>query len=253
MRNLPVVLVLLFASLAGSLANAQEVDAELLSTYDIGQLKEGDWVEYETKAEMAGQPASVMSHYKLACVKLDGDTAWIEWNTQAIPPMNQKGSLALYAVDRKTRRILEAYVGDANGVGVKQTVKARAPQTEEEKAAQAKAMAQMNVSGTGKVSRDTIEVNGVKLDCERVDSEVTMKYPQMEMTTKGMMWSSDKVPFRFFVDENTPDPYKGKIKYEGTPSKMLAMVKLVSEMQHGKTTMQLLGMGTDAKPTLKKP
>jgi len=218
-------------------AQVTEVYDNLMSTWDVAALKGGEWVETETLLEYPGttQPALKM---KTACVKVDADSVWIE--SRVADQVN------CYQVAKKDRRIVKAWTGNAGEEGTALTVRRAidagptpAPNHE--------------ITGKGKASREKLNLGGKEFDCEKVEQEQVMKGSGLEIKTKLTAWYSEGYPFKTFVDPNAkPDDGKDPIKWEGDkPSCKGSIVKMVTESNGGKSTTQVCGIGTDAKPGLK--
>lgn len=210
------------------------VYAEATVSWDIAALKEGEWTETETKA------GSYSTKSKLACVGMKDGLVWIEQSNSA-----QAGWVTLLGVDKADRKTKKAYWGKA-GEEAKE-IKVQAMPTG------GAAGEKPKMRGTVKISKDSVTVNGTALDCEKTESDITTTIQGKDYPSKSTSWMSDKVPFRSYYDEKAAgtDWYKGTdVKVEGKYSlKGAAVVKMTAEG----SSMMLVGMGTDAKMTVKLP
>jgi hypothetical protein len=213
-------------------AQANEVYDNTMSYLDVSSLKGGEWVETETKMEYPGY-APPGTKTKMACVKVEGDSVWIE-STAA-------DMVTCYQINKSDRKITKAWSGKAGGDGTAMTVKA-APTG-------GAATANYELTGTSKGSKEKLSVAGKDIECVKVVSETTMKVSGTEIKSKSTVWYSTEHPFKTYVDKDAKDPNEGKIKHEGDKPEG-NMVKFESEASGGKTTMAISGWGTDAKPTL---
>jgi hypothetical protein len=209
--------------------------------YDISALKEGEWVEYESKSTAAGTTSASKSRW--ACVKVEGNTAWVETSAAGYD-----GWTYLFAVDKGDRKVKKAYAGksgqDAKEIKVTATGTGGTVNNTNYK-----------VRGTVKISKETLTVKGTAFDCEKQESSTTSTMDGKDYTSKSTSWVSDKVPFRFYWDEselNKKDP-NVDIKYEGKPSVRGGYVKTWSEGSGTTSEMNLTGWGTDAKMSVKLP
>lgn len=218
----------------GSQPDPMVYDATTTS-WDIAALKEGEWVETETK----GSGYSMKS--KLACVAIKDGLVWIEQSNSS-----QSGWVTLLGVDPKDRKTKKAYFGKS-GAEAKE-IKVQAMPTGGGGAA-----GEMPKSkGTVKISKETLTVAGQSIECEKSESDITTTYQGKDTRYQGTTWMSDKVPFRSWYDEKNTDPYKNNsdIKVEGKYTlKGAALVK----SEGGGATTQIVGLGTDAKMTVKLP
>lgn len=219
-------------------AQMTEVWDTQMSYYDVSGLKGGEWVESETKMEYPGV-AMPATKSKLACVKVDGDSVWIE--------TVNADQVVLYQIAKKDRKITKAWSGKVGEEGKELAVKP-AP------AAGSTEPPKYEISGTGKVSKEKLSISGKDVECEKVEMDTTTKMSGMEMKAKTTTWYSTEYPFKFYVDDKAPkqaDPYE-KIKWEGDkPSMKGGMVKTLSEANGGKSITAVIGWGSDAKPSLK--
>lgn len=202
--------------------------------WDIAALKEGDWVE----TEMKGTGYSMKT--KLACVGIKDGLVWVEQSNS-----QQAGWVTLLGIDRGDRKTKKAYWGKS-GEEAKE-IKVSAMPTSGGTAGEMPKM-----KGTIKISKDTVTVNGTAIECEKSESDITMTYQGKDTRSQSTSWMSDKVPFRSWYDEKaTAESMKNTdIKYEGKYTlKGATLVKMTAE---GSNTM-IVGMGTDAKMTVKLP
>lgn len=203
--------------------------------WDVAALKEGEWVETETK----GSGYSMKS--KLACVGTKDGLVWIEQTNSS-----QAGWVTLLGVDKADRKTKKAYWGKA-GEEAKE-IKVQAMPTGGGGAA-----GEMPKSkGTIKYSNETLTVAGKSVECQKMESDITTTYQGKDTRSQSTSWMSDKVPFRSWYDEKAADAYKNNsdIKVEGKYT--LKGANLVKMTAQG-TTMEIVGMGTDAKMTVKLP
>ncbi len=241
--------VLAIAAMALSLpAVAQMPDPTVLETqfaiYDLSNLKAGDWVEFEV--DQGGQKFKT----KTACVRIEGDTLWVEYSDMAIAMMHP-GSVVLVAINKGDRKVTKAWWGKAGSVGKELSVQKppTAPQGADTPAPTP------TPTMTGKVGKETIKVLAEELPCEKLEVTTTMSMGGQTMTMKSTVWTSEKVPFRQLVDEmaRAAGP-AAEMKWEGgKPEGKGGLVKMTSESQFGTMSMTLTGMGSDAKPALKTP
>lgn len=206
------------------------------TTYiDIAALKEGDWVETENK----GQGYSMKS--KMACVGMKDGLVWIEQTNSSQP-----GWVTLLAVDKADRKTKKAFWGEA-GKEAKEIKVTAAP------TGGATAGGETPKSkGTVKITKETVTVAGKSIECEKSESDITTTVQGKDYRTKSTSWMSDMVPFRSWYDEKQGDAYKGQtdIKVEGKWTlKGAAMVKMTSD----NGSAEIIGLGTDAKMTVKLP
>lgn len=241
MTKLTFLMGLALLAVCPMMAQAQMPDPTVYDTsmayYDIGALKAGDWVEVET-VMMGG---SYKTKAKTACVGVEGDTVWIE-----VASPYGDGTMLLYGVNKGDRKITKAYWGKPGEVGKELKVQPMpgggvAPTSEKPKQ-----------SGTVKVSTDKIKVGDQELECEKIESEITTESSAGKYTGKMTMWYSEKVPFKYFIDEKAEKTVDDSgIKYEGKPSYKGGVAKMISGEGQAKSETNVIGFGTDAKQTVK--
>ncbi|MCE9584961.1 MAG: hypothetical protein K8T20_20915, partial [Planctomycetes bacterium] len=177
---------------------------------------------------------------KLACVGIKDGLVWVEQSNS-----QQAGWVTLLGIDKGDRKTKKAYWGKAGAeakeikVSVMPTAGGAAGETPKSK-------------GTIKISKDTVTVNGTAIECEKSEADITTTVQGKDYRSQSTSWMSDKVPFRSWYDEKaTNDAMKNTdIKYEGKYTlKGAAVVKMTSEGSN----MMIVGMGTDAKMTVKLP
>ena len=220
-------------------ADAQVTDVydNQMSSVDVAALKGGEWVETETMTEYPGMTQPTLK-LKTACVRVDADSVWIEsWVADQV---------TCFQVAKKDRRIVKAWTGKAGEEGKEQAVKP-AP------AAGPTPAARSETTGSGKVSKERISLGGKEFDCEKVEQEQVVKMSGIEIKSKITTWYSEGHPFKSFVDPNAkPVEVKDPIKWEGDkPLCKGAIVKMVTETNGARSTTQVCGVGSDAKPGLK--
>lgn len=243
MRKTTLLFGLALVAVCSVTAQAQMPDPTVydiyVQHYDIGALKAGEWVEYETDMGMAGVPKSKQ---KWACVGVEGDTVWIE--TDAYTAQMHPGTLILLGVDKNTRKVTKAFWGKPGEVGKELKVQALGggAATDGE---------QPETTGTAKVSKETLKVGGADVECEKVEYDTKTKSKAGESTSKMTTWVSDKVPFKYFVDEKATTGANYKVKWEGKSEVKGGGVKTYVESQYAKMTTMLVGFGTDAKQQVK--
>ncbi|KAF0245874.1 MAG: hypothetical protein FD180_1233 [Planctomycetota bacterium] len=210
------------------------VYAETTVSWDIAALKEGEWVETETKS------GAYSAKTKNACVAIKDGLTWVEQSDSS-----KSGWVMLLGVDKGDRKTKKAYWGktgeEAKEIKVQNMPTGGAPAGETPKS-----------RGTVKISKDTVTVSGTAIECDKSESDITTTIQGKDYRGQSTSWMSDKVPFRSWYDEKSGDYYKNNpdIKVEGKWTlKGAAMVKMTSEG----STVQLVGMGTDAKMTVKLP
>jgi len=206
--------------------------------YDVAALKEGDWVEYEAKSSAGGG----VSKTRTACVKVDS-LVWIETAVAGY-----EGWYLLVGVDKADRKVKKAYMGEKDK-------EAKELKVEPAPTAAAGGNTDYKVRGTGKVSRESVTVKGTAYDCEKIDTNSTTTVSGKDYASKSTTWVSEKVPFRYYVDEkaNAAAMNNADYKWEGKPSVKGGYVKMTSESSGMTSEMNLVGCGTDAKMTVKLP
>lgn len=219
---------------AGTTAQDPMVYDSTTQNWDIAALKEGEWVETETKG------SGYSSKSKMACVGMKDGLVWVEMTGS-----NQEGWVTLLGVDKGDRKTKKAFWGKSGEEG--KEIKVQAMPT-----AGTAGGVIPKYKGTVKISKDTVTVGGTSVECEKNESNITMTYDGKDTATSSTSWMSDKVPFRSWYDEKATSEWAKNtdIKYEGKSNlKGAALVKMTTE---GSSTM-IVGMGTDAKMTLKLP
>jgi hypothetical protein len=242
------VLVFLRASAASAQSPDPPVMDGMFSYYDLDAFKGGEWVEYETTMTVhAGDKSrSTTTSWKTSCVGIDGDTVLFETTTplQSVP--DWKDFVVLVAVDRKSGKVTKAWWGKPGETGkeLKVTPSPVAPANSE-------------VTGTGKVSRDTVSAAGSDYECEKIETDLVMKSGNSgEMKIKSSSWNSEKMPFHTKSLPAAAKAMVDKLKWETQPTGKGFMVKSESAMEatnySSKSSTVLKACGTDAKATLKK-
>src|SRR5258706_2775080 len=219
--------------------------------YDVEALKASDWVEHEI--EMTG---GENFKAKRACLTVDGDTAWIETNWNL---WQHSGTVFLLAVNRSDRKVAKAWWGKPGAKGKELKVKAYVADPSLAEIEQE--MWKTETKGTGKVSKEKLQVNGMQLDCERTDLDYVMTNPGwttgkknelIELKETKSKWIGEQVPFRAFSSAKVTYNLESHLKWEGKRTIRGGTVKSVTESPNFKWTMTLVGWGTDAKGTLQE-
>jgi hypothetical protein len=206
-------------------------ESNFLHDFDIEALKAGDWVEYENKL------CDRTFKSKWACVKVEGDTAFIEETFG--------GRFTLYAVSRIYGKITRAW--DKNGKELEIVVIAvEGPRPGDPTIA---------YKGTGAVFASPLTVNGTALRCERTDVKYGFKFSDpkwggMDPAEDSSEWLSAEVSFRKPTDDRdfeTQLTWSGKRTVRGGRVKYQNLWNPKCEHR-----VDLIGWGTDAKPTISK-
>ncbi|KAF0245875.1 MAG: hypothetical protein FD180_1234 [Planctomycetota bacterium] len=245
MRKMTVICTLVLA-LCASMASAQMPDPTVsdmsMSMYDVGSLKAGDWVEYETEAY--GQKYST----KYACVGVEGDVIWIEYSDAGLAMMH-KGSVILVSVNKGDRKVTKAWFGKPGEKGKELKVSVTP------KPAGDPPKSDMKMKGTGKVSKDKLKVKDKELDCEKLEMDIVSTMGGKDYPSKSTTWYCESLPFKYFQDEATKknsDEMMKDVKWDGKPEGKGAVARQESGEGPAKSVMACVGCGTDAKATLQK-
>jgi hypothetical protein len=245
MRKMMVMSTLALA-LCAMKASAQMPDPTVsdmqLSSYDIGALKAGDWVEYETEAY--GQKYST----KMACVGIEGDVVWVEFADAGLAMMH-KGAVILVSINKGDRKITKAWFGKPGEKGKEIKVSVTP------KPADPAPKSDVKMKGTGKVSKDKAKVKDKELDCEKIEMDLVTSMGGKDYPSKSTSWYSEAVAFKFFQDEaskKSSDEMMKDVKWDGKPEMKGGLVRMESGEGATKSVQALVGMGTDAKMTLQK-
>jgi hypothetical protein len=208
------------------------------SYYDLSALKAGDWVEYETSA------SGTSSKSRTACVGIEGNLVWIETSA------GQPNWFLVVAVDKTDGKAKKAYAGEAGKEG--KEIKIQATGTGD--------TTQVNykTEGTIKYYKDSATVKAGTFEGECTESSSTTTVEGAKSTAKSRSWASEKVPFRYDLKKTTlKNDSNNNWKIEGKPSVNGGIVKTTTEGDSAGTkytsTMELVGMGTDAKMSIKIP
>lgn len=216
-----------------------KIYANQYSYYDVSALKEGDWVEYESKSKAPGGGGDNVSKTRYACVKVDS-LVWLEMTAAGYD-----GWYILVGIDKSDRNVKKAYMGEKDKEAKEIKVEP-APAT-------GAATTNYKTRGTGKVSKDTVTVKGTAFDCEKVESESTTTVDGKEYKAKSAYWVCDKVSFRYYWDEKANATANADFKWEGKPSVKGGYVKSWSESSGTTSEMNLVAWGNDAKMSVKLP
>lgn len=231
---LAAVAALSFCSAVRAEESQPEVRESDLAAYDLTAVKPGDWVEYERRF----QPGNATRKYRMACVAADGKLLTVE--TDEAAGATHPGTLLVLQADRETSKVVRAWWGTAGGEGKELQVRGAAAEPEAPPAT-------VKVTGTGKVTRETVKAAGREFDCEKVTVETSAEIGGEKHTALLTVCRSSEVTFALKTGgERTPG-----VVWEGEPAAKGAVVRLVSESGGIRAEMTLTGFGTDAKATLK--
>lgn len=246
---LPLLALAALPQASRAQATGPYIDEKTFDSYDLESLKGGEWVEYRWTAETVtdkgvSKPGMEYS-YRIACVLVEPETVWFESSEFTARQPDLKGTLVLAAVGRKSGLVTRAWWGKPGETGKELKV---------QKAGVATPWS--GVTGTAKVTRETIKAGGAEYECEKIESELTTTFNGTVAKAKHTLWNSETVPFKGKAPSEVAKESMKSLTWEGTPTWKGWKVKETIERKIGedisKATKELLGCGTDAKPTIEK-
>ncbi|KAF0243402.1 MAG: hypothetical protein FD180_3442 [Planctomycetota bacterium] len=244
---------LIFPALARAQSPDRAVDESVFDDYDLESMKSGEFTIQETVIEKPGEDGKAVKsghRDRKACVKADKEKVWIEissWGLEA----KKADSVTLCEVDRKSRKVLKAWVSEKGAVGVEAKVEAPEPPAESGKpkwlsGANSASRAQENVTAGKRV----VPCDGLKMDWYHPDKDLKTIHESLNV------WFSAAVPFRLRLDD---EAVRWKYMIAEDVNRDLkvskALVKWDSsgevEKVKSKETRSVVDFGTDAKPVVK--
>jgi len=237
-RLLSAVALLAVASLASAKPLASE---DQLDVTDVAALKSGDWVQYDITTEFTppggGEKKVQKSSMKMACVKVDADSVWVEMSHSSEKEPDVEVVLLQYSKSQK--KVTQAWTGKPGEAGKVLEVRPAA----EKKAKSGK--------GSGKAGSEKLRVGDKEHDCVKLEVELTQIFGAREVKSKVTAWFAKSVSFAFRLDdEKIRAQMFGQVEWTGPAPTAGGMVKMTTETDTVKSTMALAGTGTDAKQTL---
>ena len=249
MKQLIAILVL--PALAWSQDPPRPVSEAEYDDYDVESMKAGEWTLHETVRESPGDDGKVeKSGYRVrrACVKADKERVWIEssgWPLEA----KEADEVGLCEVDRKTRKVLKAWLSEKGAVAKVAEVKpaeGKAPPEEEERG---------NGASSEQVVQEKLKIGTRELSCNVVKLEEFHPDKNFKtIPTRTNVWFSIDVPFRLRVTDAgvrkknlIPETWSKEFKV----SQALVKFETAGGDANGKDTTTLVDFGKDAKATVK--
>lgn len=189
--------------------------------YDLAALRPGDWIEHEV---LTASPfdGGAFVRTRLACVEADERTVWIEGRDHLVARFFP-GTIVLYALDRATGVVREAWWGPEGGVGRPVSIDRRVTGSQA-----------AVVEWRGQAIPEDMAFGDRTLGCQRVLCRV--RSAGGEFSASSVAWLCPDVPFRrracLSIDDtkvrwDTPPPAPGGLvreTYSGLTVKMVVRV-----------------------------
>lgn len=245
--------LLIVPALACAQSPERTVEESAFDDYDLLLMKSGEWSLQETVTEKPGdegKPVKSGQRERKACVKADKEKVWIEissWGLEA----KKADSVTLCEVDRKSRKVVKAWVSEKGAVATEVKVAESEASTEPDKpkwlsGANSASRAQENVTAGKRV----VPCDGLKMDWYHPDKDLKTIHESLNV------WFSAVVPFRLRLDD---EAVRWKYMIAEDVNRDLkvskALVKWESsgevEKVKSKETRSVVDFGTDAKPVVK--
>lgn len=206
-------------------------DAEL-ERYDWASIREGDWVEHEV-ATSSRLDVSLRVRTRLACVGVEGATAWVEGRDHLVARFFP-GTTVLYEVRRDSGRITRAWWA-REGRAVRPVLVRRVVTPP---------IAPSGYRRRARTEGCLLEAGGVVLSC--VKALVQESADGRDWSTRSTVWLSAEVPFARGVSMAAPGE---EIAWEGEAARGGVVREEYSGMAVRMTT-ELAGWGRDARRTV---
>ncbi|MCC6740617.1 MAG: hypothetical protein IT452_16355 [Planctomycetia bacterium] len=236
----PLLATLLLASLA---AAEGVVGARKFADYDMKAIKEGQWHEYSEVTSVQRRPGVLTTTRilgRMACVKADDDTVWMEdtrWE-EAKPEMKV---VTLMQVRRSDGVTVKGWIGKPGGEGTEAKVKEPDPPDPNQPAPE----------NTGKLTEDKTTVSGKEVEVQKTEVTTTWTKDGKVNTVVRFNWLSAEAPLKYRTQGETKDLYLGdNIKWDKAPKGPAGWFRIELIAETWSRTIQITRTGTDAKPTL---